>query len=610
VIDGWYVSMSYEPTSVGPLAVSFGPIRKAPGKAWVTHRYTITNQSDETVQLEDSRTSTFLGPHKNILAESGCGYWANGPNKPVHPNACETVMVPRTLKPGHSFTTSITLLTGLRGMGPLTSGTYVFNQPIGYTIPSKKMVAPSRAHVHITYQVADAYGVTGGASLSGTYTDPMGIPITFTYPSTWFARSVSASTDGLSEGAAISNVEEGVPSTDPGPMPDASPPLDFVRVTIFTAYGRTGPIVPDSALPLSMDNAKPLPGIANIRMIDAQVAGVPLVIEVSAGPSASQADLAAADAIVASIRPTDATNAPVTTVPSTTHALAGPANEVAAAGGYIWVAEDKSDTIQKVDPSTGDVVGSWTAPGAPAWLATGDGVIWVAVGRTGADDVVIGINTQTDETSSVIHGVTGPLVQTDEGLWGYEDRSPDPNWMVLVDPQTGDVIRHVEVGSQPFDVAASGRSIWMLDSHAGTVTLVDDNGGVRVVTDRSSGVWLAATSNGAYLGAWRGPSANDQNGPATSAFASLDGEVQPIGDIYDFRPMAVAGDRVWFVAGPHDGDVSGLCGMRTTDGVVDSCADISVGLEGVHDPVVFEPVTGTLWAIAYKAPKLYEVNAG
>jgi hypothetical protein len=44
--------------------------------------------------------------------------------------------------------------------------------------------------------------------------------------------------------------------------------------------------------------------------------------------------------------------------------------------------------------------------------------------------------------------------------------------------------------------------------------------------------------------------------------------------------------------------------------VVDSCADISVGLEGVHDPVVFEPVTGTLWAIAYKAPKLYEVNAG
>jgi hypothetical protein len=230
-------------------------------------------------------------------------------------------MVPRTLKPGHSFTTSITLLTGLPGMGPLTSGTYVFNQPIAYTIPSKKMVAPSRAHVHVTYQVADAYGITGGASLSGTYTDPMGIPITFTYPSTWFARSVSATTDGLSEGAAISNIEEGVPSTDPGPMPDASPPLDFVRVTVFTAYGRNGPIVPDSELPLSMDNAKVSPGPENVRVLDAQVAGVPLVIAVGAGPNASQADIAAADEIVASIRPTADTASPSTSVSSSNYAF-------------------------------------------------------------------------------------------------------------------------------------------------------------------------------------------------------------------------------------------------------------------------------------------------
>ena len=316
VIDGWYVSMSYEPTTVGPLGVSFGPIQKAPGRAWVTHRYTITNQSDVTVQLDDSRTSTFLGPHKNILAESGCGYAANGPSKPVHPNACETIVVPQTLKPGHSVTTAITLMTGLPGMGPLTSGTYVFNQPIGFTIPSKKMVAPSRAHVHITYQVADAYGITGGASLSGTYTDPMGIPITFTYPSTWFARSVSASADGLSEGAAISNVEEAVPSTDPGPMPDASPPLDYVRVTIFTANGDTGTTGSESDLPLSMDNAKVAPGGENVRVLNAQVAGVSLVIEVSAGPRASQTDLVAADAIVSSIRPS--TQSPPASSPAAT----------------------------------------------------------------------------------------------------------------------------------------------------------------------------------------------------------------------------------------------------------------------------------------------------
>jgi hypothetical protein len=206
--------------------------------------------------------------------------------------------------------------------------------------------------------------------------------------------------------------------------------------------------------------------------------------------------------------------------------------------------------------------------------------------------------------------VTGPLVQTDEGLWGFELRTPNPNWMVLLDPRTGDVIRHVEVGSQPFDAAASGRSVWLLDIRAGTVEFISEDGSVRVVTDRSSGVWLAGTSSGVYLGAWRGADANDQNGPGTSAFASLDGTVQPFGDIYNFRPMVVAGDRVWFVGGPHDGDVSGLCGMRTADGVVDRCADIPVGLESVHDPVAFDPVSGTLWATAYDAPTLYKVDAG
>jgi hypothetical protein len=140
-----------------------------------------------------------------------------------------------------------------------------------------------------------------------TYAEPMGIPITFSYPSDWFARSVSSSADGLSSGAAISNVEAAVPSSDPGPMPDASPPLDYVRVTIFASMGSMTPIIADSDLPLSMDNAKVAPGGENVKMLDAQVAGVPLVIEVSAGPNASKADIAAADAIVASIRPTTAT---------------------------------------------------------------------------------------------------------------------------------------------------------------------------------------------------------------------------------------------------------------------------------------------------------------
>jgi hypothetical protein len=200
-------------------------------------------------------------------------------------------------------------------------------------------------------------GSTSTAPGLGTYVNPSGIPITFTYPTGWFAASVSQTSDGLSNGAAISNVEDAVPSTDPGPMPDASPPLDYVRVAIFAAYGRTTPILPDSELPLSMDNSKPAPGPENLRELDAQVAGVPLVIEVSAGPNASQANLAAADAIVASIRPSPNPN------PSNSES-AGPGGGAATASERILDAFGPSP-ISSIEDTNGTikVVGQASAPG-------------------------------------------------------------------------------------------------------------------------------------------------------------------------------------------------------------------------------------------------------
>jgi hypothetical protein len=442
-----------------------------------------------------------------------------------------------------------------------------------------------------------------------TFTDPRSIPITVAYPADWFAAPNSGHSwldgNGL---VVVNDRREMWRALRDGPF--GTHIRDFVGVTVFKAPNHA-PTPTDSSFPLDMADAKVDPGWGqeSVRYLNAQVAGVPIRIMVLAAKDASLQNIAAADAIVASIRPTGTASPQIATAPLMDHGLSRPASEIAAAGGYIWAAENVTDTVQKVNPSTGEVVATLPMIGNPTWLAGGDSVLWVGIY---GDEImaVVGIDTATNETVLTVHGVTGPLVQTDEGLWGYERRTPNPDWMVVLDPQTGDAVRHVEVSSQPFAAAASGRSVWLLDMEAGTVSIVSDDGSVRVVTDRSSGSWLAASDSGVYLSAWRGDSANDQNGPATSAFGSLDGQVQPFGDIYNFRPMVVTGDRVWFVAGPHDGDISGLCGMRTVDGVVDRCADIPVGLEGVHDPVAFDPTTGTLWATAWDQPKLYEVDAG
>jgi len=449
-----------------------------------------------------------------------------------------------------------------------------------------------------------------------TVTNPKGIPITVSYPGDWFARQNSGNTWLFGNGLVVVNDRR---EANWDHLPGGSGPFgthirDFVGVTVFKArHQAPGPT--DSSFPLDMADAKVDTGWGqeSVRYLNAQVAGVPIRIMVLAAKEATAQDIAAAEAIVASIRPSATTSPQTATVPSTAHELDHPASELAAAGGYIWAAEDVNKTIQKVDPTTGEVVSTIHLDGYPSWLASGTDKLWVAVVAPDDSAWIVGIDPATDETVVTIPGATGPLVQTDEGLWAFQDRSSQPGWMVLVDPGTGDVIRHVEVPAQPFEAAASGSAVWFLDINTGEVLLATQAGGetAQVVTNRSSGTFLAGSPSGVYLGAWRLPhSANDQNGPGTSAFASLDGQVQPFGDIYNFRPMVVTGDRVWFVAGPHDGDISGLCGMRTVDGVVDRCADIPVGLEGIHDPVAFDPATGTLWATAWDQPKLYEVNAG
>jgi hypothetical protein len=144
-------------------------------------------------------------------------------------------------------------------------------------------------------------GPSPESSSTAVYIDPAGIPITVDYPTNWSALSfTSASADGLSDGVEISNVEAIAPSPDPAGF---SRPLNYVGVSIRASRQQVTSQLPDSPLPLSMDDSSVTLGPGNTRQLMARVGGVRFVIQVSAGPNASEADLATADAIVASIRP-------------------------------------------------------------------------------------------------------------------------------------------------------------------------------------------------------------------------------------------------------------------------------------------------------------------
>jgi len=199
--------------------------------------------------------------------------------------------------------------------------------------------APTRPHAVRTVAILAAtllvlgvafYGLSGlGSSTDGagtgptpensstaTYIDPAGIPITVDHPTDWFARSFKSSADGLSKGVEIANVEAITLPKDPAGQPQ---PSNYVAVTISASKEQVASSLPDSTLPLSMDDASVTLGPGNTRQLMARVGGVPIVIQVSAGPNASDADLVAADAIVASIRPNGSNAPPSQTAPPSQH---------------------------------------------------------------------------------------------------------------------------------------------------------------------------------------------------------------------------------------------------------------------------------------------------
>jgi hypothetical protein len=145
-----------------------------------------------------------------------------------------------------------------------------------------------------------------GPSVPDSITNPMGLPITLSYPPGWFAGLVAPDprqTGGSSpSGVVISNSARVMPSSSPsqGPIQYQALGRDTVIVWVLENPTSVSP-GPDSPLPLSMANAGVIPGPGNIRVLDAQVAGVPLEIGVKSGSDASKDDLASADAIVASI---------------------------------------------------------------------------------------------------------------------------------------------------------------------------------------------------------------------------------------------------------------------------------------------------------------------
>jgi YVTN family beta-propeller protein len=180
---------------------------------------------------------------------------------------------------------------------------------------------------------------------------------------------------------------------------------------------------------------------------------------------------------------------------------------VAAAAGYVWVANAGDDTVSQVDPASRTVVGSLEAT-TPIDLAAGKRIVWIANGNSldGPNPPGGGTVQRYDttrnllETTRVGPSVLGTAEQTvvaagAQGVWAANG---DAARVYRLDERTGRIATRVSATIQVGGIAVGQGGVWVTDSVNDLVFRIDPaSGRVRARIPVDDGPTRVAVGEGA-----------------------------------------------------------------------------------------------------------------
>jgi len=147
-------------------------------------------------------------------------------------------------------------------------------------------------------------------------------------------------------------------------------------------------------------------------------------------------------------------------------------------GNYLWVVDDSTDMIYKLDPSTGKVLLSFATPGLePKGLACDGKHLWLSENRTAK---IYKFDLSNKSLNTPISAIDAPVIKL-----GRRGRSPisglawDGQYLwssyfagystkiVKVDPKDGSILGGDFIYGVPIGLASDGTYIWYADDRGG-----------------------------------------------------------------------------------------------------------------------------------------------
>ena len=185
----------------------------------------------------------------------------------------------------------------------------------------------------------------------------------------------------------------------------------------------------------------------------------------------------------------------------------------------MWVANEGDDTVDRINPATGEVTGKFQVGGHPDGIAVGPDAVWVA---NGEDGTVTRIDLATGQPGGPVSVGSGPagIAITPAAVWIANSLDLTVS---KIDPATDSVTRTVGVGDGPSGIVADRGTLWVSDEFNATLDRIDLRSGqvTRSVFVGSSPQGLAATPSGVWVAARPFAAASHRGGTLTVAIDGL-----------------------------------------------------------------------------------------
>jgi YVTN family beta-propeller protein len=207
---------------------------------------------------------------------------------------------------------------------------------------------------------------------------------------------------------------------------------------------------------------------------------------------------------------------------------------VTTAGGLVWVANTDDRTISVVDPNAHRVVDTVVVGNGPAGIVADDDRVWVAnsvdstVTEIDADDGAVVATYPVGDRPVALAAASGAIWVANEG-GGTVSRIASGDGVTLSIP----------VGRAPVSIAHGAGALWVANADDGTVTRIDPSTGTVTGTARLGGAPVALTA-GAEA-AWAAD--------ASGTIERIDASTTNVTDEFEVgnapRVLTADGDGVW-----------------------------------------------------------------